>query len=115
MEFTTQQIAGLLNGQIEGNADVKISKLSKIEEGVPGSISFLANPKYIPYLYTTKASLVIINKDFELTSPTSATLVRVGSADAAFAKLLEMYNQVKLNKTGISNQSFISESATVGE
>jgi len=114
MEFTAQQIAGLLNGQIEGNADVKISKLSKIEEGEPGSISFLANPKYIPYLYSTKASLVIINKSFELTGSVSATLIRVDSAEIAFAKLLEMYNQVKLNKTGISKLSFISESAKVG-
>ena len=114
MEFTAQQIAGILNGKIEGNADVKISKLSKIEEGEPGSLSFLANPKYTPYLYSTKASLVIINKSFELTAPVSATLIRVDSAEVAFAKLLEMYNQVKLNKTGISKQSFISESATIG-
>ncbi len=114
MEFTAQQIAGLLNGQIEGNADVKISKLSKIEEGEPGSISFLANPKYTPYLYSTKASLVIINKTLELTAQVSATLIRVESAEIAFAKLLEMYNQVKLNKTGISKLSFISESAKVG-
>ena len=114
MEFSATQIAGLLGGQIEGNADVKVNKLSKIEEGVQGSVSFLANPKYIPHIYTTKASLVIINKDFELTAPVSATLVRVESAEAAFAKLLEMYNQVKLNKTGISPQSFISASASVG-
>lgn len=114
MEFTAQQIAGLLSGQIEGNAEVKISKLSKIEEGEPGSISFLANPKYAAYLYTTKASLVIINKAFELTAPVFTTLIRVESAENAFAKLLEMYNQVKLNKTGISKHSFISESAKLG-
>jgi UDP-3-O-[3-hydroxymyristoyl] glucosamine N-acyltransferase len=114
MEFTAVQIAGLLNGQIEGNADVKVSKLSKIEEGEPGSISFLANPKYTPYLYSTKASLVIINKAFELTSPVTATLIRVESPEIAFTKLLEMYNQVKLNKTGISKLAFISESANVG-
>lgn len=114
MEFTAQQIAGLLNGQIEGDANAKVSKLAKIEEGVPGSISFLANPKYTPYLYTTKASLVIIQKDFVLTAPVSATLIRVESAEIAFAKLLEMYNQIKLNKTGISKHAFIAESATVG-
>lgn len=114
MEFTAGQIAALLNGQIEGNAEVKITKLAKIEEGEPGSISFLANPKYTPYLYTTKASLVIINKDYVLTAPVSATLIRVDSAENAFAKLLEMYNQVKLNKTGISKMAFISESAKVG-
>ena len=66
MEFTAQQIAGLLNGQIEGDATVKITKLSKIEEGEVGSISFLANPKYTQYIYTTKASLVIVNKDLVL-------------------------------------------------
>jgi UDP-3-O-[3-hydroxymyristoyl] glucosamine N-acyltransferase len=114
MEFTAQQIAGLLNGTIEGDADAKVSKLAKIEEGVPGSISFLANPKYTPYLYTTKASLVIIQKDFVLTAPVSATLIRVESAEIAFAKLLEIYNQIKLNKTGISKHAFIAESATVG-
>ena len=115
MQFTAQQIADLLHGQIEGDAGVIINKLSKIEEGEPGSISFLANPKYIQYLYTTKASLVIINKDFVLTAPVSTTLLRVDSAENAFAQLLEMYNQVKLNKNGISKQSFIAETAKVGD
>ena len=115
MEFTTGQIAALLNGTIEGSSDIKITSLSKIEEGVPGSISFLANPAYTQYIYNTKASLVIVNKDFVPTAPISATLIRVESAELAFAKLLEMYNQVKLNKTGISKQAYISEKATVGE
>lgn len=115
MEFTAIRIAELLNGEIEGNANVTVTKLSKIEEGVPGSISFLANPLYTQYLYGTKASLVIIQKDFVLTAPVAATLIRVESATNAFAKLLEMYNQVKLNKTGISKLAFISENATVGK
>ena len=114
MEFSAKQIADLLNGQIEGDANVKITKLAKIEEGVEGSISFLANPKYTQYLYTTKASLVIVNKDLVLTAPVSTTLVRVDSAENAFAKLLEMYNQIKLNKTGISKHAFIAESAIIG-
>lgn len=114
MEFSAQQIAGILNGQLEGNADVKISKLSKIEEGEPGSLSFLANPKYTPFLYTTKASLVIVNKDFEATAPVTATLLRVESAENAFVQLLEMYNKVKLDKKGISKMAFISESAKTG-
>lgn len=114
MEFTAEQIAGLLNGQIEGNPNVIITKLSKIEEGVEGSISFLSNPKYTHYIYTTKASLIIVNKDLVLTAPVSATLVRVESSEAAFAKLLELYNQVKLNKAGISKQSYIAESAKIG-
>jgi UDP-3-O-[3-hydroxymyristoyl] glucosamine N-acyltransferase len=114
MEFTAKQIADILNGQIEGDANIKVSKLSKIEEGEPGSISFLANPLYTSYIYTTKASLVILNKDFQLTAPVSATLLRVNSAENAFAKLLEMYSQLKLNKSGISKLAFISESAKVG-
>lgn len=114
MEFSAQQIAGLLQGEIEGNANVTVSKLSKIEEGVPGSISFLANPKYTPYLYTTKASLVIVQKELVLTQPVNATLIRVASAEIAFTKLLEMYNQVKLNKSGVSKLAFISESVSVG-
>jgi UDP-3-O-[3-hydroxymyristoyl] glucosamine N-acyltransferase len=114
MKFSAKQIADLLNGQIEGNATVEISKLAKIEEGVEGSISFLANPKYTQYLYSTKASLVIVNKDLVLTAPVSATLVRVDSAEKAFATLLEMYNQIKLNKSGISKMAAIAESASVG-
>jgi len=115
MQFTAQQIADLLKGQLEGNTDITINKLAKIEEGEPGAISFLANPLYTPYLYTTKASLVIINKDFVLTAPVTATLLRVESAENAFSQLLEMYNQVKLNKKGISKLSFIAETAKVGK
>src|SRR5215813_2117071 len=114
MQFTAQQIADLLKGQLEGNADAIITKLSKIEEGEPGSLSFLANPLYNSYLYTTKASLVIINKDFVLTGPVSTTLLRVESAEKAFATLLEMYNKIKLNKKGISKLAHIDESASVG-
>jgi UDP-3-O-[3-hydroxymyristoyl] glucosamine N-acyltransferase len=114
MEFSAQQLADLLQGTIEGKADIKVSKLSKIEEGAPGSISFLANPLYNQYIYNTKASIVIINRSFELTAPVSATLIRVDSAEAAFAKLLEMYNTIKLNKTGISPHAYIAPSAKVG-
>ena len=115
MEFSAKQIAGILNGQIEGDADVNISKLSKIEEGVPGSISFLANPLYTHYIYNTRATLVIVGKDLVLTGPVSATLIRVDNPGTAFARLLEMYNQVKLNKTGISKMAYIADSAKVGE
>lgn len=114
MQFTATQIAGLLNGQIEGNADTIVTKLSKIEEGVPGSISFLANPLYTQYLYSTQASVVIINKDIVLTDPVLATLIKVENAGNAFTQLLELYNEVKLNKKGISKLSFIAESAIVG-
>lgn len=115
MQFSAKQIAGLLKGEIEGNPDVTVNKLSRIEEGVPGSISFLANPLYTQHIYNTAASVVIINKDFALTAPVSCTLIKVQSADIAFQQLLEMYNQVKLNKTGISKQANIEESATLGE
>ena len=114
MEFNAKQIADLLKGKLEGDANTKITKLSKIEEGEPGSISFLANPLYTQYIYTTKASLVIVNKDLVLTAPVTAALIRVENAGDAFAQLLEMYNQVKLNKVGISKMAFISESAKVG-
>ena len=115
MQFTATQIAGLLNGHIEGDANVTVTKLSKIEEGVPGSVSFLSNVLYTQYIYGTQASIVIINKDFVLTAPTTATLIRVESAENAFAQLLEMYNEVKLNKKGISKMSAIAESATIGK
>ncbi len=115
MEFSAQQIAGILGGTIEGDVNAKISKLSKIEEGVPGSISFLANPLYNQYVYTTDASLVIVAKDLQLTGPVKTTLIRVDNPGNAFAKLLEMYNQVKLNKSGISKHAYISEKAKVGE
>lgn len=115
MKFTAQQIAGILDGDIVGNPDVEVSKLAKIEEGSEGSLTFLANPKYQPYIYTTKASITIVNKTFIPENPISTTLIKVEDAYKSFSKLLEYYNLVKLNKTGIENPSFISESASYGE
>lgn len=115
MEFTAQQIASVINGTVEGNAEVKVNYVSKIEEGKPGTISFLANPKYTPYIYDTKASIVIVSKDFQPEKPVSATLIRVEDAYLAFAKLLEYYNQIKQDKKGISKQAYIAESATVAD
>lgn len=115
MQFSAQQIADMLQGIIEGNNLVTVSTLSRIEEGIPGSLSFLANPLYTQYLYTTKASIVIVNKDFEVKEPVTATLIRVKNAQSAFAKLLELYNQIKLNKTGVSPNAHIEPTATVGE
>jgi UDP-3-O-[3-hydroxymyristoyl] glucosamine N-acyltransferase len=115
MEFTVKQIAGLVNGTIQGDEQAKVNKLAKIEEGIPSSISFLSNPLYTQYLYSTQASAVIINKGFELSAPVSTTLIWVDSAEMAFAKLLEMYNQIKLNKSGISKMAFIAETAKVGQ
>jgi UDP-3-O-[3-hydroxymyristoyl] glucosamine N-acyltransferase len=114
MEFSASQIAAVLEGSVDGNPEVRISRLSKIEEGEPGSLSFLANPKYTPFIYTTKASIVIVNKDFIPDQPVKSTMVRVDDAYTAFARLLELYNQVKNEKKGISSLAFISKSATIG-
>ncbi len=115
MKFTAAQIAGILEGTVEGNPEVQVSKLAKIEEGTSGSLTFLANPKYTSYLYTTKASIAIVNTDFELENEIETTLIRVEDAYKSFSKLLEYYNQVKLNKLGIEQPSYISESAIYGE
>jgi UDP-3-O-[3-hydroxymyristoyl] glucosamine N-acyltransferase len=115
MEFSLTQIAQLLNGQIEGCADAKMHKLCKIEEGERGGLSFLANPQYMPYIYDTNATAVLINADLALEKPVKTTLIRVENAYQAFAKLLEMYNQIKQNKVGISEKSSIHESVKLGE
>ncbi|MGJ8684822.1 MAG: UDP-3-O-(3-hydroxymyristoyl)glucosamine N-acyltransferase [Nonlabens sp.] len=115
MKFTIQQIADILDGTIEGDSQVEVSKLSKIEEGETGSISFLSNVKYTPFVYTTKASAVIVNSDFIPEQEVTTTLIRVEDSYGAFTKLLEYYQMVKLNKNGIEQPSFIHESATVGE
>lgn len=115
MKFTAQQIAGILEGDVVGDAAVEVSQLSKIEEGQEGSLTFLANPKYKPYIYTTNASIAIVGKDFEPEQAISTTLIKVDDAYKAFSKLLEYYNQIKLNKSGIEQPSFISEDAKYGE
>ncbi|HLV39904.1 UDP-3-O-(3-hydroxymyristoyl)glucosamine N-acyltransferase [Xanthomarina sp.] len=114
MKFTAQQIAGILEGDIVGNPDVEVSKLSKIEEGTKGSLTFLANPKYQSYIYSTKASITIVNKSFVPENDLETTLIKVDDAYKSFSKLLEYYNMVKLNKQGIEDPSFISETATYG-
>jgi UDP-3-O-[3-hydroxymyristoyl] glucosamine N-acyltransferase len=115
MKFTAAQIAGILEGEVDGNSDVEVSKLAKIEEGIEGSLTFLANPKYTHYIYTTEASITIVDKDFVAESSISTTLIRVENAYKSFSKLLEYYNQVKMNKIGIEEPNFVSKSATYGE
>lgn len=115
MEFTTRQIAEFLNGEIQGNPDEKVHTISKIEEGTPGSLTFLANPAYTHYIYQTKASAAIVNKSFQPEHPVSCTLIKVENAYQSFAKLLELYNQATAPKPGISSQAFISETAQLGE
>ncbi len=115
MKFTAAQIAGILEGTVEGDPEVEVSKLAKIEEGVPGSLTFLANPKYTSFIYSTDASIAIVNNDFVADTDIKTTLIRVEDAYKSFSKLLEYYNQVKLNKSGIEQPCFISESATYGD
>jgi UDP-3-O-[3-hydroxymyristoyl] glucosamine N-acyltransferase len=116
MEFSAQQIAALLHGDIEGDENSRVINLSKIEEGKPNTLSFLANPAYTNYIYTTDASIVIVNKTLVLDKPvkSTCTLIRVENAYESFAKLLELYAQIKGNKTGIEQPSFISPSAVLG-
>ncbi|WP_248722964.1 UDP-3-O-(3-hydroxymyristoyl)glucosamine N-acyltransferase [Seonamhaeicola sp. ML3] len=115
MKFTAQQIAGILEGDVVGNPETEVSKLSKIEEGTEGSLTFLANPKYTSHIYTTKASVTIVNKSFIPESEISTTLIKVEDAYKSFSKLLEYYNEVKNNKQGIEQPSFISDSAKYGD
>jgi UDP-3-O-[3-hydroxymyristoyl] glucosamine N-acyltransferase len=115
LEFTASQIANLLEGEVEGNPEIAVYKLAKIEEGEKGSLTFLANPKYTSYIYSTEASVTIVNKDFVPEQQLSTTLIKVDDAYKSFSKLLEYYNKVKLNKTGLEDPVFISKTAIYGE
>jgi UDP-3-O-[3-hydroxymyristoyl] glucosamine N-acyltransferase len=115
MKFTAAQIAEVLKGNVIGNQNIEVSNLSKIEEGEPGTLSFLANPKYTKYIYDTKASIVIVGKSFQAEKEVPCTLIEVDDPYSAFSQLLDMYNQVKLNKSGISPQAFIAASAQIGK
>ncbi len=115
MQLTAQQIGLLLNGTVEGNPDLPVNELAKIEEAQTGSLSFLANPRYEQYLYSTQASIIIISNDLVLSRPVSATLIRVKDAYSAFSILLEKYNTIKLNKKGIEEPSFIHPTAKIGK
>ncbi|MCF6222414.1 MAG: UDP-3-O-(3-hydroxymyristoyl)glucosamine N-acyltransferase [Flavobacteriaceae bacterium] len=115
MIFTALQISEILNGTIDGNPNEEVNTLSKIEEGEKGSLTFLSNPKYNSYLYTTNASIAIVNKDFIPDKEINTTLIKVDNAYKAFTKLLEYYNEIKLNKSGIETPSFIHKSAKIGD
>ncbi len=116
MEFSAQQIAQLLNGTVEGNESVLVNNVSKIEEGATGTLTFLANPVYTNFIYTTDASIVLVNRTLQLDKPvkSTCTLIKVDNAYEAFAKLLEIYVQVKGSKSGIEQPSFISTDAQLG-
>tara|TARA_B110000091_G_C13791453_1_gene465827 strand:- start:1121 stop:2164 length:1044 start_codon:yes stop_codon:yes gene_type:complete len=114
MKFTAEQIAEILKGEVVGNPAEEVSKLSKIEEGEKGSLTFLSNPKYNSYLYETNASIAIVNKSFIPEKEVSTTLIKVENAYESFSKLLTFYNTVKNNKTGREAPHYISDSATIG-
>lgn len=115
MEFSAQQIAGIVGGTIEGNPAVKVNDFAKIEEGRPGCISFLANMKYAHYLYETQSSVVLVNKDFKVEGETTATLIRVDDAYATVAKLLQLYQSMQVKRVGIDSLAFIDPSAKIGK
>ena len=115
MEFTAKQIAQFVQGVVEGDENASVTTFTKIEEGVPGAISFLANPKYTHYLYETKSSVVLVDKSIELDKPVETTLIRVDNARDCVAKLLQLYESMKPKKQGVDKMAFISESAKIGD
>jgi UDP-3-O-[3-hydroxymyristoyl] glucosamine N-acyltransferase len=116
MEFTVQQIAVVLNGTIEGNAEAVVSNISKIEEGKPGTLSFLANPAYTKYIYTTEASAVLVRRDFSAEQPIKTTLIRVDDPYQSFTKLLQMVDEaMKLQKNGIATTAIIGDGVTFSQ
>ena len=115
MEFTAKQIAEFIQGRVEGDENAAVHTFAKIEEGVPGAISFLSNPKYTHYIYETQSSIVLVNEDVELEKPVSATLIRVKNAYESVAKLLQLYESMKPKKTGIDPTASVSPKATIGK
>ncbi len=115
MEFTAIQIAQLLNGKVEGDGNAIVNSFSKIEEGVPGSLSFLANPKYTHYIYETESSVVLINDSFVAQKEIKATLIRVEDAYKSIAILLDLYNKMTEKPSGIEKQSFVHKKAFLGK
>lgn len=115
VSFSAQQIATVLNGTIEGNSEVQVNDFSKIEEGRPGTLTFLANPKYTHHIYTTQASIVLVNNDFVSEKPINSTLIRVDNAYTALAVLLDLVEKSKPTKSGIESLAYISEHAQIGD
>lgn len=114
MEFSAKQIAEYIHGEIIGDENVTVHTFAKIEEGVPGAISFLSNPKYTHYIYSTQSSIVLVNKDFEPEQPVNATLIKVDNAYESLAQLLTLYEQSKPKKTGINPLASIAPTAKIG-
>lgn len=115
MEFSAKQIAAYIHGEIVGDENATVHTFAKIEEGIPGAISFLSNPKYTPYIYDSKASIILVNKDFEPEHEVKATLIKVDNAYDSLAKLLTLYEQSKPKLTGIDSLAFIAPTAKIGK
>jgi UDP-3-O-[3-hydroxymyristoyl] glucosamine N-acyltransferase len=115
MEFKAKDIASLLNGTVEGDGEVRLNNISKIDQGVPGTLTFLSNPSYTKYIYTTLASAVLVTRDFSPESALKCTLIRVDDPYSALAQLLKMYQEMNPEKRGIEQPSFVSSSASIGE
>jgi UDP-3-O-[3-hydroxymyristoyl] glucosamine N-acyltransferase len=114
MEFTAATIAGFLKGDIEGNPDIKVNTIAKIEEGHEGALSFLSNPKYEQYIYTTASSIVLVNRNFVPSGNISATLIKVDNAYEAFASLLRLVDQARPRKKGVHPTAVIESTAKIG-
>lgn len=115
MQLTAAQIAVLVNGKVDGNADIAVASFGKIEEAQQGQLAFLANPKYENFLYTTKASIIIVNNTQEIKQPITATLIKVPDAYSAFATLLDKYQQIQQQLTGIQQPVYIDATAKIGD
>lgn len=115
MEFSAKQIAAFIQGEIIGDENATVHTFAKIEEGIPGAISFLSNPKYTPYIYETEASIVLVNKDFTPEQEVKATLIKVDNAYESLAKLLNLYEMSKLKRTGIDPRAYVAETAKIGK
>ncbi len=115
MEFSAKQIAEYIQGVIEGDENATVHTFAKIEEGIPGAISFLSNPKYTHYIYDTQSSIVLVNKDFAPEKEVKATLIRVDNAYESLAKLLNLYEMSKPKKTGVDPLAYIAPTAKIGQ
>ena len=115
MEITAREIASVVKGEIDGNPDIKVNNISKIEEGIPGTLTFLSNPKYNSYLYKTKASVVLLNHSYELTKKIDPTIIRVQDAYDALSRLMNFFFKSIPAKKGIEAPSFVSPTVKYGE
>lgn len=115
MEFSAKQIATFIQGEIIGDENATVHTFAKIEEGIPGAISFLSNPKYTPYIYDTRSSIVLVNRDFTPEQEVKATLIKVDNAYESLAKLLKLYEMSKPKRIGIHSLAFVAETAKIGK